>query len=174
MRPEFGPGLRARGKASRGKGREAGLQRYGQSKGSFAVLRAAGGAWIFDLATTGFTPDLSHQMASLSTGRNQSRRVFVSSLSLTGASQCFPSHRRPLYEASATEHDHLEPIFSRTSDNHRCAQEGILHIFFWRGGGRSGGDFYLEFNNGLDFTCSSKILLKHQTPLKHTKGKPSR
>lgn len=33
--------------------------------------------------------------------------------------------------------------------------------------------FYLEFNNGLDFTCSSKILLKHQTPLKHTKGKRS-
>lgn len=30
MRPESGPGLRARSKAGQGKGREAGLQLYGQ------------------------------------------------------------------------------------------------------------------------------------------------
>lgn len=63
-----------------------------------------------------------------------------------------------------TEPDHLEPVFSRTSDNHKCAQEGSPRFSL---------DFYLEFNHGLDFTCSSKILLKHQTPLKHTEGKQS-
>lgn len=31
VRPEFGPGLRTRGRAGGGQGREAGLQRYGQS-----------------------------------------------------------------------------------------------------------------------------------------------
>lgn len=86
----------------------AGGQLCGREEGSFAVQSCCG---CLDLlpATTRFTPDLSNKVASLSTGRNQSRTV-VASLSSTGVSQGLPSYRRPRYEESATKRGHLEPI----------------------------------------------------------------
>lgn len=105
--PQLSAGrLLATGRAGAGGG--AGGQLCGREEGSFAVQSCCG---CLDLlpATTRFTPDLSNKVASLSTGRNQSRTV-VASLSSTGGSQGLPSYRRPRYEESATKRGHLEPI----------------------------------------------------------------
>lgn len=103
-----GPQLSAGRATSHGPRGGAGGQLCGREEGSFAVQSCCG---CLDLlpATTRFTPDLSNKVASLSTGRNQSRTV-VASLSSTGVSQGLPSYRRPRYEESATKRGHLEPI----------------------------------------------------------------